>query len=148
MSETPAAPCELCAQPGGETLWEDAHCRVVRVGGSEGVAFPGFCRVVWREHVREVSDLDVAGRRHLLGVVTAVERAVRNAVLPDKINLAAFGNKVPHLHWHVIPRWQDDSHFPEAIWAAPQRAVPARIAPASETLRRCLHEALDEMRMP
>jgi diadenosine tetraphosphate (Ap4A) HIT family hydrolase len=35
---------------------------------------------------------------------------------PDKINLASFGNVVPHLHWHVIPRFEDDAHFPAPIW--------------------------------
>ncbi|MCY1244752.1 hypothetical protein D9M72_578480 [compost metagenome] len=44
---------------------------------------------------------------------------------PDKVNLAAFGNMVPHLHWHIIPRYRWDTHFPEAIWAAPQRAADA-----------------------
>jgi diadenosine tetraphosphate (Ap4A) HIT family hydrolase len=40
---------------------------------------------------------------------------------PDKINLASLGNVVPHLHWHVIPRFADDAHFPSPIWASPQR---------------------------
>ena len=50
-----------------------------------------------------------------------VEAAVREIVQPDKINLASLGNVVPHLHWHVIPRWQDDVNFPDVIWAAPRR---------------------------
>ncbi|MNY70008.1 hypothetical protein D3C86_2080460 [compost metagenome] len=57
-----------------------------------------------------------------------MERTVREVMTPDKVNLAAFGNMVPHLHWHIIPRYRWDTHFPEAIWAAPQRAAePARI---------------------
>jgi diadenosine tetraphosphate (Ap4A) HIT family hydrolase len=130
--------CELCDSPGGEMLWQGGRCRVIRVGGQEGVAFPGFCRIVWKEHVREMSDLSADDRGHLLDIVTATEAAVRAVVRPDKINLASLGNVVPHLHWHVIPRWADDSHFPAPIWAAAQRPVPARAQPASADLAAAL----------
>lgn len=130
--------CELCDTPGGEVLWQDERCRVVRVGGGEGAAFPGFCRVVWRDHVREMSDLAADDRRHLLEVLGVVESVVRAAVHPAKINLASLGNVVPHLHWHVIPRWGDDSHFPAPIWAAAQRPVPSRPQPASPAMAAAL----------
>lgn len=133
MSTHPGA-CELCDTPGGEVLWQDERCRVIRVPGAEAQAFPGFCRVIWKEHVREMSDLAPADRRHLLDVVGAVEAVVRAVVAPAKINLASLGNVVPHLHWHVIPRWADDSHFPAPIWAAAARPVPARPPPASAAL--------------
>jgi diadenosine tetraphosphate (Ap4A) HIT family hydrolase len=126
--------CELCDSPGGEILWQDDRCRVIRVGGSEGAAFPGFCRIVWSKHVREMSDLAAVERRHLLDIVAATETAVRKLMGPDKINLASLGNVVPHLHWHVIPRWADDSHFPAPIWAPPARPVPARAQPATAAL--------------
>lgn len=126
--------CELCDTPGGELLWQDDVCRVVRVGGSEGEAFPGFCRVIWKAHVREMSDLAPVERHHLLEVLSAVEVAVRGAARPDKINLASLGNLVPHLHWHVIPRWRDDSHFPAPIWAAAVRQAPGRAQPARADL--------------
>jgi diadenosine tetraphosphate (Ap4A) HIT family hydrolase len=136
--------CELCDTPGGDILWQDESCRVVAVGGAEGAAFPGFCRVIWRAHVREMSDLAPDERRHLLNVVDAAERAVRAVVAPDKINLASLGNIVPHLHWHVIPRWIDDSHFPAPVWAAPARAVPSRPRPATTELAAALASALKE----
>ncbi len=117
--------CELCDSCGGELLWQDEVCRVIRVGGSEGVAFPGFCRVVWKAHVAEMSDLTTGERQHLLDVVQAVERAVRTVVQPDKINLASLGNVVPHLHWHVIARFDWDSHFPTPVWGAALRDAPA-----------------------
>jgi diadenosine tetraphosphate (Ap4A) HIT family hydrolase len=130
--------CALCDSPGGEVLWQDSLCRVIRVGEGEGVDFPGFCRIVWKDHVRELSDLSAGDRGHLLEVVNATETVVRAVVRPDKINLASLGNVVPHLHWHVIPRWADDSHFPAPIWAAAQRAVPARAQPASADLAAAL----------
>jgi diadenosine tetraphosphate (Ap4A) HIT family hydrolase len=63
-------------------------------------------------------------------------------VRPDKINLASLGNVVPHLHWHVIPRWRDDSHFPAPIWATAKRAVPARLQPTDAQLIAALSAAL------
>ena len=39
------------------------------------------------------------------------------------INLASFGNRTPHVHWHVIPRYHDDAHFPDPVWGIARRAV-------------------------
>jgi diadenosine tetraphosphate (Ap4A) HIT family hydrolase len=53
---------------------------------------------------------------------------------PDKMNLASLGNQTPHVHWHVIPRFRDDRHFPTPVWAVPQRAAsvpPERLALAA-----------------
>ena len=137
--------CPLCSSPGGDVVWEDSRCRVVRVAGTEGVAFPGYCRVIWLAHVAEMTDLDPGSRRHLMNLVFAVEAALRALMAPDKINLAELGNQVPHLHWHVIPRWRDDSHFPAAIWASPQKsAVATRQAPTNEALSAAIGAALSE----
>lgn len=136
--------CELCEEAGGGMLWQDERCRVVRIGGNEAVAFPGFCRVIWKEHVREMSDLAPSDRRHLFDMVCAVEVAVHSVVRPDKINLASLGNIVPHLHWHVIPRWVDDSHFPAPIWSAASHAVPVRRQPQDGDLIAALTAALGE----
>jgi len=137
----PAEACPLCDTPGGSILWQDNDCRVVRVGGAEGAAYPGFCRVIWQAHVREMTDLSRAQRHHLIDVTLAVECALRVLMQTDKINLASLGNLVPHLHWHVIPRWRDDSHFPAPIWAAAARPTPARSAPDDATLAAAIADA-------
>jgi diadenosine tetraphosphate (Ap4A) HIT family hydrolase len=134
--------CPFCTDPGGELLFEEAICRVVLVGGEEGKAFPGFCRVICNRHVREMGDLSAAEQRRLLDVVLATERAVRAVQHPDKMNLASLGNVVPHVHWHIIPRWKDDSHFPGSIWSAAQRVGAARARVDATTLRETLAEAL------
>ena len=128
--------CELCSLPGGEVCWEDALCRVVLVVGADGSAYPGFCRVVWRAHVAEMTDLGAAHRQHLMDVVFATEAALRRLCQPHKINLASLGNLVPHLHWHVIPRYADDAHFPAPIWASARRPLAgSRSSPSAAQLR-------------
>jgi diadenosine tetraphosphate (Ap4A) HIT family hydrolase len=52
-----------------------------------------------------------------MSLVFAVEEAIRYVMCPDKVNIAALGNMVPHIHWHVIPRYQDDAFFPGSAWS-------------------------------
>jgi len=131
--------CPLCLSATERVVWEDRRCRVIQV---DDEAYPGFCRVIWNEHVAEMSDLLPADRRHLLGVVMATETALRELLRPDKINLASFGNMVPHLHWHVIPRYRDDRHFPESVWGAAQRAGAIHPAADPVALARAIDNAL------
>ena len=114
--------CPLCASAGGTLVWQGAHLRVIR---ADEAGFPAFYRVVWQGHVAEFSDLSSAERQHCMDAVVVVESALREFLQPTKINLAALGNVVPHLHWHVIARFQGDSHFPAPVWAAAQRPSPA-----------------------
>ncbi|MGE5096678.1 MAG: HIT family protein [Betaproteobacteria bacterium] len=125
--------CGFCQGPGGTLLWRDDVCRVVRVDEPQ---YPGFCRVILARHAREMSDLSPAERERLMDVVFAVEEAVREAMEPDKMNLASLGNMVPHVHWHVIPRFRDDAHFPTPVWGPPQRqaAVPPARAQRAERI--------------
>lgn len=117
--------CPLCDTPGGTILWQDDFCRVVLADEPD---YPGFLRVILVAHIKEMSDLVPADRERLLQAVLASEAALREVVAPDKINLASLGNLVPHLHWHVIPRFADDPHFPNPVWGARQRDTP-RTAP-------------------
>jgi diadenosine tetraphosphate (Ap4A) HIT family hydrolase len=110
--------CALCAARDVPALWCDDRLRVVTASDPD---YPGFLRVVWSAHVREMTDLATADREHCLRAVLAVEQALRDTLRPDKINLASLGNQVPHLHWHVIPRFADDAHFPEPVWASRRR---------------------------
>ena len=77
--------------------------------------------MIWQAHVKEMSDLNAEQRQHFMSVVFVVEEVLREILQPDKINLASLGNQVPHLHWHVIPRFADDAHFPDPVWATARR---------------------------
>ena len=118
--------CLFCRAAGGEVLFRDDLLRVVLVDDAE---YPGFVRVIVNAHVRELTDLPPPARQRLLSAVCAVEQAQRDTLAPHKINLASLGNQTPHLHWHVIPRFTDDAHFPQPVWAPRQRASDeARLA--------------------
>ena len=124
---TRLAGCELCDERDDTApVWHDDTWRVVRVGDA---AFPAFYRVIHRAHVREMSDLAPSARHRARDLVCAVERTLIAQLQPTKVNLAALGNLVPHLHWHVVARFEWDSHFPQPIWGAAQR-------PAADALRR------------
>lgn len=118
--------CELCQQPGGLSVWAQDPWRVIRV---EDTDFPAFYRVIHHHHVAEFSELSPPQSARCMQLVSVVERVLIERLKPTKINLAAFGNMVPHLHWHVIARFNWDSHFPQPIWGARQRELLP--APAS-----------------
>lgn len=123
----PVADCSLCRPAGEILLWRDDRCRIIRAGDAD---HPGFLRVIWHQHVGEMTDLGATDRQHLLTVVLAAEQALRDVMAPDKINLASLGNQVPHLHWHVIPRFAEDAHFPDPVWAPRRRAGEPRAVDA------------------
>ncbi len=144
MAKTPAVPgCPLCAQDGGQLVWRGEKLRVIR---ADEAGFPAFYRVVWNAHVAEFSDLNAADRAHCMDVVVQVEKILREHLQPTKINLATLGNMVAHLHWHVIARFDWDSHFPAPVWAAAQRervegqevALRARLPAMEAQLREAL----------
>lgn len=113
---TPLTDCPLCQGTGESLIWRNNQLRVISVDDD---AYPGFTRVIWHDHVSEMTQLAAPQRHDFMQAVWTVEQVQREVLQPDKVNLAQLGNVVPHLHWHVIPRWTLDSHFPEPIWAAP-----------------------------
>ncbi len=140
MIDSPIHDCPLCQHIGGELVLQTDLLRVVLV---DEPGYPGYCRVILNRHAREMTDLAPAQIARLMSAVFAVEDAQRAVLAPLKINLASFGNMTPHVHWHVIPRWADDGHFPQPIWGSRQREPDE----ASLTRRRALLPHLvDEIR--
>lgn len=130
--------CPLCQPPlPAQCLFEDERLYVIL---ADEPGFPGFCRVIWKAHVKEMSALAPQDATYLMQWVLRTERTLIDVMQPDKINLASLGNVVPHLHWHVIPRFNDDSHFPAPVWAPAQRAgAPHDVPDLIARLQAALH---------
>jgi diadenosine tetraphosphate (Ap4A) HIT family hydrolase len=122
--------CELCELK-AEPVFRDAKLSVILV---DDPAYPGFCRVIWNAHVKEMSDLVPADRLALNDAVWEVEMAMRSVMAPEKVNLASLGNMTPHLHWHVIPRYLDDAHFPNPVWDEAVRTTDESVLAARRAL--------------
>jgi diadenosine tetraphosphate (Ap4A) HIT family hydrolase len=121
---TKQAGCELCELADATKVVASDRFSVILANEP---SYPGFARVIWNEHVREVSDLPDADRLLLNEAVWKLEQAVREVMRPLKVNVASLGNVVPHLHWHVIPRYADDAHFPAPVWAQAVRETSADV---------------------
>ncbi|WP_456429075.1 HIT family protein [Nitratifractor sp.] len=97
------------------------------------------------EPYREMSDLPDPLRRRIFELLTVIEQEMRDYFHPHKINLASFGNYCPHLHWHIMARYENDSHFPEPMWGERRREGNLEL-PDFATFERILHSRLSALR--
>lgn len=119
-------PSPLWVPEGCIPLWHDAAMQLVRVqrDGVQAVPTPAFWRLLWRDHVAEFCGLSPSQRHACMDAIATVERTIIGQLQPTKMNLATLGNLVPHLHWHIVARFDWDSHYPAPVWAAAQRHPP------------------------
>lgn len=113
-SSKPRADCPLCTHTEERVIWRGAFWRLI---DAQQPDYPGYMRLILNRHVTEVSWLSKIEREHLFKLLPTIDEQVCDHLAPEKINIASLGNQVPHMHWHIIPRWKDDPHFPDSIWS-------------------------------
>lgn len=113
-SSAPRDDCPLCANVPGTLIWRGAYWRLFSVDDPN---YPGYMRLVLNRHCTELTQLAKPEQKHLFALLVAIESEIRDLMLPEKVNIASLGNQTPHQHWHIIPRYQDDAHFPDSIWS-------------------------------
>ncbi len=80
-----------------------------------------WLKVFTKEMRKEFSECTAQEKTMLLHALDTIERIMLHYYRPEKINIASFGNVVPHLHWHIMARFKEDSYFPEPMWGVKQR---------------------------
>lgn len=85
--------------------------------------FPGYCLLFTKAHQTELFHLAPAGRQGLMEEVSGVAAALAACFKPDKLNYELLGNMVPHIHWHLVPRFRSEPLWPRPIWAEPHQEV-------------------------
>lgn len=120
--------CFFCNNLGGEVLFRNELYRIILVDDAN---YPGYLRVVLNQHFKELTDLSTEDNLTIYAVVVKCEQILRQLFKPEKINLASFGNLTPHVHWHIIPRFIVDRHFPNPTWGEIMNPV---YVPSSDTL--------------
>ncbi len=80
-----------------------------------------WLKVFTQEAYREFSQTPVEVKVEIFRVLDIIEKSMLDYFNPKKINIASFGNYVPHVHWHIMARFEEDSYFPEPMWGEKQR---------------------------
>lgn len=70
---------------------------------------------------KEFSACSAQEKMMLFAALDIIEIQMLAYYQPEKINIASFGNVLPHVHWHIMARFKEDSYFPEPMWGAKQR---------------------------
>ncbi len=70
---------------------------------------------------KEFSECTQEEKMMLFKALDIIELAMLEYYQPEKINIASFGNILPHVHWHITARFKEDSYFPEPMWGVKQR---------------------------
>jgi diadenosine tetraphosphate (Ap4A) HIT family hydrolase len=78
--------------------------------------YVGYCILVCRRHARELHELSESERRAYLEEMCLLAQAIHRCFEPDKLNYELLGNQVPHLHWHLFPRYRHDPNARHPVW--------------------------------
>ena len=81
---------------------------------------PGRCVVAYKDHVNELFELSVDDRNAFMDDVCRVASAIQNAFQPVKINYGAYSDKLPHLHFHLVPKYIDGMSYGSTFEMNPQ----------------------------
>ena len=85
--------------------------------------FPGYCLLFTKKHITELFHLDPEARQELMEEVSRVACVLSGLFRADKINYELLGNMVPHIHWHLVPRFRHDPLWPQPVWAEPHQEL-------------------------
>lgn len=133
--------CPMCRR------WEeDTDQRIIELEQSYVVLnrdqfFPGYTLLFTKQHVTELFHLEDHARRVLMDEVSSVAAALATVYQPTKINYELLGNMVPHIHWHLVPRFDDEPLWPQPIWSQPhdeRLLLPEGYRQKAELIRRAL----------
>ena len=135
------APDAAHACPACSGRWPASEDRIAEL--SEGTVylhanqfFPGWSVLVLRRHATELFELERDERARLIEDVSDVALALKQAFDARKVNYALFGNLVPHIHWHLIPRLADDPAPRESVFAVPHEPVQLRWVDRADRIAR------------
>ena len=80
-----------------------------------------WLKIFTNKEIKEFSHCDKQTKLEIFRVLDIIEKEMIIYYQPEKINIASFGNYVPHVHFHIMARFKDDSYFPEPMWGKKQR---------------------------
>lgn len=80
-----------------------------------------WLKIFTNKNIKEFSQCDNETKQEIWKYLDIIEKKMIEYYNADKINIASFGNYVPHVHFHIMARFKKDSFFPEPMWGRKQR---------------------------
>ena len=80
-----------------------------------------WLKIFTQKPYQEFSECSSEEKLEIFRVLDIIEKEMLSFFKPRKINIASFGNYMPHVHWHIMARFEEDSYFPEPMWGKVQR---------------------------
>jgi diadenosine tetraphosphate (Ap4A) HIT family hydrolase len=111
--------CDLEHTARNEVVWSFPHS-VALLGPWQ--FYHGYCILIARRHATELNQLPNGVRRDFFDELCLLASAVEDTFQPHKLNYELLGNQVPHLHWHLFPRYRHDPDYRKPVWLALDRA--------------------------
>lgn len=102
-----------------------------------------WLKVFTVEDFKEFSECDPQTREAVLWALDVIEKEMLSYFKPEKINIASFGNYLPHVHFHIMARFKEDSHFPEPMWGEQQRPDVLQL-PSMVTFHKRIRDLLSQ----
>lgn len=91
-----------------------------------------WLKIFTNKKIKEFSSCDTLTKEEIFRALDIIEKLMLEYFEPEKINIASFGNYVPHVHFHIMSRFKDDSYFPEPMWGKVQREAKLDLASFEE----------------
>ena len=107
-------------------LYENKSIKVV----IEDAEIP-WLKIFTQTIYKEMNEVPRSIRIEIYDLLDLIEKEMIVYYKPTKINIASFGNYLPHVHWHIMARFKEDSYFPEPMWGTKQRESTLKL-PSSE----------------
>jgi len=127
--------CPMCRKWSDDADLQVAELEECFVTLNRDQFFPGYCFVFAKKHVTELFHLEATRRHAIIDEVNRVAEALNEIFQPTKMNYELLGNMVPHMHWHLVPRFSTDSLWPRPIWAEPHDEVILTAAEYAERIK-------------
>ncbi|MBU9713686.1 HIT family protein [Evansella tamaricis] len=107
--------CPMCLYPRKDFLI--AELSVSKLYLSPNQRWLGYVYAVFNDHKTDLHQLNLADNVRFYEDAMTALKAVNKAFHPEKMNIDNLGNKIPHLHWHIIPRYAGDENWRNPTWA-------------------------------
>jgi len=131
-------PCPLCRpRPDDSAQWiRVSELSISTLYLDRNQTYRGHCQLVFDpRHAEGLELLEPDEYLRLSSDLSTAARAVFLAMKPDRMNYASLGNVVPHVHWHLVPRYREDPRWGSPIYTSDLADMP-RTALGEEEYRR------------